>query len=683
GVTKNNSLGIVVAKFDLLKLLDSVERFNHLEYSSLRLQLKNDLLVSASSLARNFSYTLTAQPNVENMTRLISSNIAYFIFLVLLLNSVVFYFLYRLILRPYSQLSGHVDHLRSGSVQAITPDSSSFLTVSEHTNLQAVVNKYIDQIEINSERDEEICQLKQQAAKFERASEKAQDASKAKSSFLANTSHEIRTPLTAIIGFAETSLDKEANPAERDDAIQTVIRSAKHLLQIINDILDLSKVEANKLDIVKFANVSPFQIVAEVEGLIKLYAVEKQVQFNTQFILPLPAAIVTDPIRLKQIIINLANNAIKFSGSGHVLLTVSYNLREQNIRFSIIDTGVGLSTEQIEKVFDPFVQAESTTTRRFGGTGLGLSLSKQLASLLGGNLLARSHLGIGSQFTLKLSLADSPADNFICDYDRIPSAANDVITTDYAKTIRGRILIAEDNKVNQRLLEIYLQRFGMSVTIVDNGEQAVDRALTQPFDVILMDMQMPVMDGIAAVKMLRKKGCKIPIVALTANAFSEDRQACMNAGFSEYLTKPIDRQRLYQVLKYYINRSKKESVTYTSVEQTPIVSQLLDSDPDLIDLLEKFVRTLPSMISDIQLAAQKHAWKELQALAHDLKGVSGNYGFPALCNLAAEIENHLVESDYVNICSQIEALMQLQNRVVVSTDDNVQNIRQLNGSSGI
>ena len=398
------------------------------------------------------------------------------------------------------------------------------------------------------------------------AQQEAEQASMAKSEFLANMSHEIRTPMTAILGFADTIRETgniELAPKERLEAIDTIKRNGVHLLSIINDILDISKIEAGKLEVESIV-CNPIQIVSEVQSLMQVRAKAKSITLNTDFQCPLPATITSDPTRLRQILINIVGNAIKFTEIGSV--TIRTSLEQQNtenpiMRFDIIDTGIGLTKSQAAKLFDAFTQADSTTTRKFGGTGLGLNISKRLAKMLGGDITIDSTLGEGSTFSISINTGSLKGIELLNDPSR---AVRNEIEKKTKKTpgekIKSNILLAEDGPDNQILISFVLRKAGATVTIVENGKLAINAALEaqtngHPFDLIFMDMQMPVMGGYEATSELRKAGYTRPIVALTAHAMENDRAKCIDAGCDDYTTKPIDREKLIAFIHQYTESS--------------------------------------------------------------------------------------------------------------------------------
>ena len=497
--------------------------------------------------------------------------------------------------------------------------------------------------------EKRTAQLKQANFQLEQTNSDLIEASNAKGRFLATMSHEIRTPLTSIIGYADGILLGDIDKAEQERVTKIIAENGNHLLSVINDILDISKIEANKLD---FESIPTplFSVLAQIESVVGKRARDKGLAFHLEYEYPLPAQINTDPTRLKQILFNLTNNAIKFTEQGYVGLSVS--LVDKRLQIKVKDSGEGISTQQLEQLFQPFTQADSSINRRFGGTGLGLSISRQLANGLGGDIIVDSSPRKGSTFTLNIDLVvvqDSPWINSVGEiWQSTPTKS--VQPAALPNFVGNKVLLADDHPNNRELIAILLKRMSITVTEVENGKQALETIFYQKFDLILLDIHMPQMDGTEALKQIRAAGNYTPVIALTANNMKHEIEHYMRLGFSDHLAKPISRHHFISKLSLYLNK------------QGEIDSPLHQGD--MLRLIKDYQQDLREQVVNLQQALEQRDLTIISEIAHRIRGSAGSFGFDIIGQKFADIEHCALQDDEIAVTYELPKVLALTKQCI-------------------
>lgn len=443
---------------------------------------------------------------------------------------------------PYSHFSGFKHIKKDGTIIHVEPSTHDMVLDGRRVRMAAIVD-VTRKVEFESQREDLFKSLHE-------AKEEAERANQLKSTFLANMSHEIRTPIGAILGFLDLMKQPSTSPSDMMNFIATIDRNGHQLLRLIDDILDLSKVEAGKIQI-QVSRMSLRELLADLNAMTSFRCREKGLDFKVKFIRPLPEFIESDVIRLRQILSNLIGNAIKFTEKGSIEFVVDQS--DDSLSFLVCDTGIGLSSEQIEKLFEPFSQADPSITRKFGGTGLGLALSKKLTEALGGTVrVVESNLGTGSTFELKIrAVASRNSQTFSVEDLSATTQKSSLVASQAMRLSHMKVLLVEDSPDNQVLVSRLLVAQGAEVEFAENGLVGIEKAIEKAYDVVLMDMQMPVCGGLEATQKLRQQGYDRPIVALTAHAMEDERRKAFAAGCTDYLTKPINKEKLISVLERY------------------------------------------------------------------------------------------------------------------------------------
>ena len=559
---------------------------------------------------------------------------------------------------------------------------------------------------------DDVTELEQKEIELRVARDEAEAANRAKSDFLANMSHEIRTPMNAILGFtAMLRRGYQRDAVESAKYLSIIESSGRHLLALINDILDLSKVEAGHLEVER-TDCAAHELVDEVASIMRAKAEEGGIDLRVAFAESMPRFIQSDPARLRQVLTNLVGNALKFTPRGG---SVTVGARIQPLQgqpmlvVDVSDTGIGIAEDKLDAIFEPFVQAESSTTRRFGGTGLGLAISRRFARALGGDIVVRSTPGQGSTFTVSVSAGDLQAQAWIDPRQARPAAAGsqgEAKSADW-RFDGQRVLVVDDGAENRELVRVVLETAGLAVAEAENGQVALDRLDAARFDLVLMDVQMPVMNGFDATRAIRSRGLAMPVLALTANVMKGFEDELAEAGFSGYLSKPVDIDAMLADLAERLGgrratqadapvgtadpastapaQADPRDAGHAAVvpapldapasandappaSQRPRIESRLANHPRLRKVVRSFCQQLPVKLQAMHAAADAGDLAELAALAHWLKGAGGTVGFDDFFEPARALERDAKDGNMSGIGVQLRTLDELACLIVTPED---------------
>jgi PAS domain S-box-containing protein len=505
---------------------------------------------------------------------------------------------------------------------------------------------------------DDITALEEHKLELIEARKIADAANEAKSNFLSRMSHEIRTPMNAIIGYADILREGVANQADQNQYLSTIHSSGEHLMTLINDILDLSKIEAGQMTL-ENRRFSIAPLLVQVIDTLRLQTDQKDLELKLKIEGSIPQQIDSDETRLRQVLINIIGNAVKFTKRGGVMVVARMTEDGKQLEFDIADTGVGIPQSALQNIFKPFSQADSSVTRNFGGTGLGLTICKELTEAMGGSISVRSQENAGTVFSFSINPGEITDQTQWLSDDNLHSLAQDRVETNPAnlKFRNGHALIVDDGKTNRKLAGLLLKRCGLTFEEAANGQEAIALIETRQFDIVLMDISMPVMDGLTAASILREKGIAIPLVALTAMASQEERTRCLEQGFDEFLPKPIRTPNLIQILQKYLPLPIESKNALTSPQDLPsktievdplqgnslklpdVVRSTLPMDEEIKELLIDYVQRLRVRLGDIDEAWNSGNIEDLKAHAHWLAGSSGTIGLNEFVQPAKEIQN--------------------------------------------